>query len=86
MENATSSLTDQEALMREIFEERYIYLMGSFECFNDFGRSNNAAEIQLKSGNPGSPQRFLYPQVEINGNPNTPSPIPTIITKTPIHL
>ena len=86
MENATSSLTDQEALIREIFEERYIYFMGTFECFNDFGRSNNAAEIQLKSGNPGSPQRFLYPQSEINANPNTPSPIPTIITKTPIHL
>lgn len=86
IENASSSLTDQGALLREIFEERYIYFMGTFECFNDFGRSNNAAEIQLKSGNPGSPQRFLYPQSEINANPNTPSPIPSIITKTPIHL
>jgi hypothetical protein len=86
MENASSSLTDQEALLREIFEERYIYFMGTFECFNDFGRSNNAAGIQLKSGNTGSPQRFLYPQSEINSNPNTPNPIPTITTKTPIHL
>lgn len=86
MENATSSLTDQEALLREIFEERYIYFMGTFESFNDFGRSNNAAGIQLKSGNTGSPQRFLYPQSEINSNPNTPNPIPTITTKTPIHL
>ncbi len=86
MENTTASLTDQEALLREIFEERYIYFMGTFECFNDFGRSNNAAEIQLKSGNAGSPQRFLYPQSEINANPNTPNPIPTITTKTPLHL
>ena len=86
IENATSSLTDQGALLREIFEERYIYFMGTFECFNDFGRSNNAAEIQLKSGNAGSPQRFLYPQSEINANPNTPNPIPTITTKTPLHL
>jgi hypothetical protein len=87
IENATSTtLSEQDALLREIFEERYIYFMGTFECFNDFGRSNNKAEIQLKSGNSGSPQRFLYPQSEINANPNTPNPIPTINTKTPLHL
>jgi hypothetical protein len=85
MENPSPSITDQNALLREIMQERYIYFIANFESFNDFGRTNNMAEIQLKSGNAGSPQRFLYPQVEINSNPNTPSPIPTVVTKTPVH-
>jgi hypothetical protein len=85
MENVSGSLTAQNALLREIFQERYIYFMGNYESFNDFGRSNNTAEIQLKPGKAGSPQRLLYPQVEINANPNTPNPIPTIVTKTPVH-
>ena len=85
MENA-GTLSNQNALLREIFEERYIYLMANFECFNDFGRSNNIAEIQLKPGFNGTPERFIYPQVEINANPNTPNPVPSIITKTPVHL
>ncbi|MCZ8227973.1 SusD/RagB family nutrient-binding outer membrane lipoprotein [Flavobacterium sp.] len=83
--NTGAALSDQNALLREIFQERYIYFMGSFESYNDFGRSNNTAQIQLKAGKAGTPQRFLYPQVEINANPNTPSPIPSIVTKTPVH-
>jgi hypothetical protein len=85
MENVSGSLSNQNALLREIFQERYIYFMGNYESYNDFGRSNNIAQIQLKSGNPGTPERFLYPQVEVNANPNTPKPLPSIITKTPIH-
>lgn len=85
IENPSPSITNQNALLREIMQERYIYLMANFESFNDFGRTNNMAEIQLKAGNAGTPQRFLYPQVEVNANPNTPNPIPTMVTKTPIH-
>lgn len=85
MENVSGSLSNQNALLREIFQERYIYFMGNYESYNDFGRSNNIAQIQLKSGNAGTPERFLYPQVEVNANPNTPKPLPSIITKTPIH-
>lgn len=84
-ENLSGILTSQNALLREIFQERYIYFLGNFESFNDFGRSNNMAEIQLKTGFEGTPQRFLYPQEEINANPNTPNPIPSIVTKTPVH-
>ncbi|MFE3872049.1 SusD/RagB family nutrient-binding outer membrane lipoprotein [Flavobacterium sp. ZS1P70] len=80
-----AALTNQDALLREIFQERYIYFMGNYESLNDFGRSNNLAVIQLKPGYAGTPQRLLYPQVEINSNPNTPNPIPTIVTKTPVH-
>jgi hypothetical protein len=85
MENSSSSVSQQNALLREIFQERYIYLIGTYETLNDFARSNNTANIQLKSGYEGTPQRFLYPQVEINANPNTPSPLPKTTTKTPIH-
>ena len=85
IENPLPSITNQNALLREIMQERYIYLMANFEGFNDFGRTNNMAEIQLKAGYAGTPQRFLYPQVEVNANPNTPSPIPTMVTKTPVH-
>jgi hypothetical protein len=85
MENVSGSLTNQNALLREIYQERYIYFIGSFECFTDFGRTNNIAGIQLKTGNAGTPQRFLYSQKEINSNPNTPKPIPTIVTKTPVN-
>lgn len=86
MENPTPSISQQDALLREIFQERYIYFMGTYETLNDFGRSNNMAGIQLKTGFAGSPQRLLYPQVEVNSNPNTPNPIPKITVKTPIHL
>ena len=85
MENVSGSLSNQNALLREIYQERYIYFIGSFECFTDFGRSNNIAQIQLKTGIAGTPERFLYPQVEVNANPNTPRPFPSIIIKTPIH-
>jgi hypothetical protein len=86
MENPTPSISQQDALLREIFQERYIYFMGTYETLNDFGRSNNMANIQLKPGYAGTPQRLLYPQVEVNANPNTPNPIPKITVKTPIHL
>jgi hypothetical protein len=85
MENPSPSILAQDALLRELFQERYIYFMGTYETLNDFGRSNNKANIQLKPGYEGTPQRLLYPQVEVNSNPNTPSPIPSIITKTPVH-
>ena len=84
MENP-DNIAAMDALLREIYQERYIYFIGSFEAFTDFGRSNNKAEIQLKPGFANTPQRFLYPQVEINSNPNTPNPIPSINVKTPVH-
>ena len=86
MENLNPGTSNQNALLREIFQERYIYFLGNYECFNDFGRTSNGAGIILKSGYAGTPQRFIYPQVEVNSNPNTPNPIPRITVKTPIHL
>ena len=85
IENPSPSISQQDALLREIFQERYIYFMGTYETLNDFGRSNNMANIQLKPGYAGTPQRLLYPQVEVNANPNTPNPIPQITVKTSVH-
>lgn len=85
IENTSPVISQQDALLREIFQERYIYFMGTYETLNDFARSNNMANIQLKTGYTGTPQRLLYPQVEVNANPKTPNPIPKITVKTPIH-
>jgi len=82
----SDNINDVDALLREIYEERYVYFIGNLESFNDFRRTNNIAEIQLKSGFSGSPQRFLYPQSEVNSNSNIPSPLPDVTTKTPINL
>lgn len=73
------------ALLREIYEERYVIFIGNFESFTDFRRTNNIAEIQLKEGISGTPQRFIYAQSEINGNTNVPSPLPDVTEKTPVH-
>lgn len=75
----------ERALLREIYEERYVFFIGSFEALVDFGRTNNIAEIQLKDGNSGTPQRLIYPQSEINANTSVPSPIPSVTEKTPVH-
>lgn len=72
------------ALLREIYQERYVYFLGYFESFTDFGRTNNIAEIKLKNY-AGSPQRLLYSQVEINANPNVPSPLPKVTDKTTVN-
>jgi len=85
MENS-DNIAAIDALLREIYQERYIYFIGSYEAYTDFGRSNNKAEIQLKTGFSNTPQRLLYPQVEINSNPNTPKPIPSIYIKTPVNM
>lgn len=80
----TDGIDDMQALLREIYEERYVYFIGHFESFTDYRRTNNIAEIQLKNFD-NSPQRFLYPQAEINSNNNVPSPIPSVSEKTTVH-
>ncbi|WP_442846481.1 SusD/RagB family nutrient-binding outer membrane lipoprotein [Leeuwenhoekiella sp. H156] len=84
MENQ-DNIDQTDALLREIMEERYIYFNGNYESFIDLTRTSNEAGIVLKSGYSGIPARFLYPQVEINSNSNTPSPIPGITQPTPIY-
>ncbi|EMR04440.1 SusD/RagB family nutrient-binding outer membrane lipoprotein [Cesiribacter andamanensis] len=80
------------ALMREILEERYITFIGHIEGFNDMRRLNNSADPfynfrVMVTPNTGTalPERFLYPQAEINSNPSVPSPQPGLFQPTPIN-
>jgi starch-binding outer membrane protein, SusD/RagB family len=66
----------QTALLYEIISQRYIILLMQYEAFNDYRRLASAVPvvqlpIKLYSG-VKKPQRFIYPQAEINSNPNVP--------------
>jgi len=79
------NVTPQNALLREIYEERYVYFIGNYEAFTDFRRTNNLAKITLRGAFAGTPQRLLYSQEEINSNPNVPSPLPKATDKTEVN-
>lgn len=76
------------ALLREILEERYITLFGQLEGFNDTRRTLNESTVRVPvQPNTGNrlPQRFLYPTTEIDRNPNTPKPIPGFFEPTEVN-
>jgi hypothetical protein len=83
IENPTNK-TQQEALLSEIYQERYIYFLGNYEAFTDFRRTSNIAGITLKPF-AGTPQRLIYAQTEVNSNPNVPSPLPKATDKTEVN-
>lgn len=67
----TSSTGD--ALIAEILEEKYISLPGSLQVFHDMRRTDNLIGVPIKNNTASDvPQRFLYPQVEINANDSFP--------------
>lgn len=81
---ATASASGSAALLAEILEEKYISLIGELQPFHDIRRTNNLLNVPPKTGST-IPQRFIYPQVEVDTNPNVPSPIPDLFTKTPVN-
>ena len=84
----TDSINTEDALLREILEERYITLFGQVEVFNDTRRTENETIVRVPIlPNVGTvlPQRFIYPQSEIDRNNNAPNPIPDFFDKTPIN-
>jgi starch-binding outer membrane protein, SusD/RagB family len=81
----TGTLSVQDALLNEIIEERYVTFIGNIEAFNDARRTNNRLGIPIKGTASKLPQRFLYPQSEVNANPNTPNPLPDLFTPTPVN-
>lgn len=89
MENGGAApLTNVRALLREIMEERYVNFIGQIEGFNDLRRTFKDNDIRVPVPlNFGTqfPQRFLYPQVEIDVNPSTPAPIPSLYDPTPVN-
>ena len=80
-------LNKEDALLNEILEERYITFYGQIEGFNDVRRTRKE-NVGIKIvPNTGSllPERFLYPQSEIDANANTPSPIPGFFEATKVN-
>lgn len=78
----------QLALLYEIVSQRYIVLLMQYESFNDYRRLSKASPvvelpIPLSVGTQ-KPQRFIYPETEINTNINTPKPAPNQFVKTTI--
>ena len=83
-----SGLSPNDALLREIIEERYVTFFGQIEGFNDLRRTLKESNIRVPvAPNRGSelPQRFLYPQSEIDRNAQTPNPIPSLFQATPVN-
>src|SRR5258705_4563070 len=83
-----ASLTPDEALLREILEERYVSFFGQIEGFNDMRRTQDETLVRVPvtpNTETSWPQRFLYPQSEIDRNTSTPSPIPGIFVRTPVN-
>jgi hypothetical protein len=83
-----ASLTPDQALLREILEERYVSFFGQIEGFNDMRRTQNDTAVRVPvAPNTGTqlPQRFLYPQSEIDRNSSTPTPIPGLFTRTALN-
>ncbi|CAM4349858.1 SusD/RagB family nutrient-binding outer membrane lipoprotein [Zobellia roscoffensis] len=80
-------LPEEQALLQEILEERYVTFFGQLLGFNDIRRTRNESigiKIQPNSGET-LPERFIYGQEEINSNTSTPNPVPDIFTPTPIN-
>lgn len=83
-----TALTPAQALLREILEERYVTFLGQIEGFNDLRRTLTETDIRVPlTPTVGTqlPQRFLYPQSEVDRNSAVPSPIPSLFTPTRVN-
>lgn len=81
------NLSQEDNLLRKILEEKYVLTYSSVEGFNDLRRvfgEPYAMEIPTNNGN-RQPQRFLYPQSELDRNVNIPKEIPNLYDKTPAN-
>jgi starch-binding outer membrane protein, SusD/RagB family len=79
-------LSKNAALLKEILEERYVTLVGQIEQYNDVRRTKNAIGLVPTQGS-AIPQRFFYPQSEINTNSNTPKQVAADLFKpTDVNL
>ena len=82
------SLSPADALLANILEERYLAFIGQIEGYNDLRRTQKETTVTVPvPPNTGNqiPQRFLYPQGEVNGNSSVPNPIPGLFTATPVN-
>lgn len=82
-------ISANDALLREILEEKYVSMYGSIEGYNDLRRTWKDAvrvKVPVKGTTATSiPLRLLYPQDEVNTNPNIPNPLPGLFEATPVN-
>jgi hypothetical protein len=86
MENV-DKIAKNDALLREILEERYVTFYCQTIGWNDERRNRtNPVGIKL-TPNAGTklPWRFIYSQNEINGNPLAPKPVPGVFDTMSIY-
>ena len=62
-------------LLNAIILEKYKSLIGQTEAWNDMNRLDNPFGLSPIQGTQ-FPQRFLYPQSEVNANSSVPDPLP----------
>jgi hypothetical protein len=74
-----------DELLYQILEEKYLSLVGQLSVFSDLRRTKNLIGVPIKNVNaPDIPQRFLYPQNEIDANLNFPG-VQGLYTPTPVN-
>lgn len=79
------TISTGNTLLLEILEEKYISLIGSLQVFHDVRRTQNAIGVPIKgTGNTKIPQRFIYPQIEINSNTSFPG-LEDLFQETPVN-
>jgi len=72
------NISADNALLREILQERYVSFYGQHIGWNDERRTRNEPYGIKLTPNNGTqlPWRFIYSQNELNSNPSSPKPVP----------
>ncbi|MBL7734993.1 MAG: SusD/RagB family nutrient-binding outer membrane lipoprotein [Chitinophagaceae bacterium] len=80
-------LDKQQALLKEVLEERYVSFFCQILGFNDIRRTQkDAVGVRLSPATGAKlPGRLLYDQAEISGNSNVPNPLPGLFDPTPVN-
>ena len=86
MENK-DGITADNALLREILEERYVTFYGTHLGWNDERRTRSEAIGIKLTPNNGTllPGRFIYSQNELNSNTSSPKPAPGLFDAISIY-
>lgn len=84
---AVAGLNQEQSLLNKILEEKYIVLYSHVEGFNLLRRTLDEPYGLSVPPNTGTriPQRFIYPQTELDRNINKPDYIPNLFEKTPVN-
>ena len=80
-------ISADQALLREILQERYLTFFGQVLGFNDLRRTRNETSGVKLTPSTGSqlPERLLYSESEINSNTSAPRPVPGIFEATAVN-